>query len=49
MFNMTEENRVSGGNKQICLAIKERSYCESIQKKSFKTSETYCKELDLFF
>lgn len=49
MCDMREENfsclvhsRVSGGNQQICLAAKERSYCENIQEKSFKTSETYC-------
>lgn len=34
-------SRISGGNQQICLAAKERSYCEEGSEKPFKTSETY--------
>lgn len=31
---------VSGGNQQICLATKGRSFCEEIREKPFKTSES---------
>lgn len=40
---------ISGGNQQICLAVKERSYCENIREDSFKTSETHRIERVGFF
>lgn len=39
-------SRVSGTNQQICFAAKERSCCENIREKSFKTSETHQVEKD---